>query len=97
MKKNNFGLIMESWRGFKNVLNERTIPEKDYPRTFQELQSAYKEFEGKTLIFFDTETTGLEMEKKFSAITQLAAIKVDGSCANCGNLVKVPCPIDKEC
>jgi len=75
----NFKTIMESWRGFKSVLNERTIPEKDYPRTFQELQSAYKEFEGKTLIFFDTETTGLEMEKGFSAITQLAAIKVDGS------------------
>ena len=75
----NFKTIMESWRGFKTVLNERTVPERDYPRTFTELQSAFKEFEGKKLIFFDTETTGLEMDKKFSAITQLAAMKIDGN------------------
>lgn len=74
-----FKTIMESWRGFKSVLNERTIPEKDYPRTFQELQSAYKEFEGKTLIFFDTETTGLDQTKLYSIITQLGAVKVDGN------------------
>jgi DNA polymerase III epsilon subunit-like protein len=96
MKKNNFGLIMESWRGFKSVLNERTIPEKDYPRTFQELQSAYKEFEGKTLIFFDTETTGLEMEKKFSAVTQLAAIKVNGASLLGDGEVKVQEEFDKR-
>lgn len=22
---------------------------------------------------------------------------LDGSCASCGNLVKVPCPVDKQC
>lgn len=76
---NNFKLIMESWRGFKTLLNERTLPASQYPRTFEELQSAFKEFEGKTLIFFDTETTGLDQTKPYSVITQLGAVKVDGS------------------
>lgn len=92
----NFKTIMESWRGFKTLLNERTIPERDYPRTFQDLQSAFKEFEGKTLIFFDTETTGLEMDKKFSAITQLAAIKVDGASLLGGGDVKILEQFDKR-
>ncbi len=87
---------MESWRGFKTVLNERTIPERDYPRTFQDLQSVFKEFEGKNLIFFDTETTGLETEKKFSAVTQLAAIKVDGASLIGGGAVKILEAFDKR-
>ena len=74
---NNFKLIMESWRGFKTLLNERTLPASQYPRTFEELQSAFKEFEGKTLIFFDTETTGLNrnpVDKPINQLTQIGAI-----------------------
>jgi uncharacterized protein YprB with RNaseH-like and TPR domain len=57
MIKNNFGLIMESWRGYKK-LSER----KEYmkARTFKEaLDYLENELSNTTLIFFDTETTGL--------------------------------------
>jgi len=72
----NFGLIMESWRGFKKALNERVKPEGSYPTTYQGLRNMIEELSSKTWIFFDTETTGLFMEDPAHAITQIAAIKV---------------------
>lgn len=72
----NFKTIMESWRGFKTLLNERVKPESSYPTTYQSLRQMIEELSDKTWIFFDTETTGLFMEEPYSAITQIAAIKV---------------------
>lgn len=72
----NFGLIMENWRGFKKILNERVKPEGSYPTTYQGLRNMIEELSSKTWIFFDTETTGLYMEDPSQAITQIAAIKV---------------------
>ena len=79
MVKNNFGLIMESWRGYKK-LSER----KEYmkARTFkQALDYLENELSNTTLIFFDTETTGLNTFEKFpitrrNQVTQLAAVAV---------------------
>ena len=72
----NFKTIMESWRGFKTVLNERVKPESSYPTTYQSLRQMIEELSDKTWIFFDTETTGLYREQVQQAITQIAAIKV---------------------
>jgi DNA polymerase III epsilon subunit-like protein len=72
----NFKLIMESWRGFKTLLNERVKPESSYPTTYQGLRQMIEELSDKTWIFFDTETTGLAREQVPQAITQIAAIKV---------------------
>jgi len=74
----NFKLLMESWRGYtKKILVERTLPASEYPATYEELRKAIERLAEKTWIFFDTETTGLDMEQTFHQITQLAAIKVD--------------------
>lgn len=67
---------MESWRGFKIVLNERVKPESSYPTTYESLRQMIEELSDKTWIFFDTETTGLYKEQVEQAITQIAAIKV---------------------
>jgi len=72
----NFKTIMESWRGFNVLLNERVKPESSYPTTYQALRQMIEELSDKTWIFFDTETTGLYMDQPYSAITQIAAIKV---------------------
>ena len=59
----NFGLIMESWRGFKK-LSERKEPMA--ARTFKEALDFFEnQLANTTLIFFDTETTGLQTFKKF--------------------------------
>jgi len=71
-----FKTIMESWRGFKSILNERVKPESSYPTTYQALRQMIEELSDKTWIFFDTETTGLFREQVPQAITQIAAIKV---------------------
>jgi DNA polymerase III epsilon subunit-like protein len=74
----NFKSLMESWRGYTNkILVERTLPASEYPATYEELRNAIGRLAEKTWIFFDTETTGLDMEQTFHQITQLAAIKVD--------------------
>lgn len=74
----NFKLLMESWRGYTTkLLSERTLPISEYPQTYEELRTAVDRLSEKTWVFFDTETTGLDMEQTFHQITQLAAIKVD--------------------
>ncbi len=77
MKK--FGLIMENWRGFRK-LNERKEPMA--ARTFKEALDFFEnQLANTTLIFFDTETTGLDTFKKFpikrrNQITQIAAVAI---------------------
>lgn len=73
----NFGLIMESWRGFKKVVNERTMTRDEIGGSFPEFRNNVESARNKTWIFFDTETTGLKPEKDYNQITQLAAIAVD--------------------
>jgi len=75
----NFGLIMESWRGFKK-LSERKEPMA--ARTFKEALDFFEnQLANTTLIFFDTETTGLQTFKKFpikrnNQVTQIAAVAI---------------------
>lgn len=76
MKKNNFGLIMENWRGYKNTLNEIRGVHSFYGANYQEFRNAFEEIKNNTFIFFDTETTGLGSAKKYNQITQIAAIAV---------------------
>jgi len=73
----NFGLIMENWRGFKKVLNERTMTKDELGGSFEEFRANVEDSRNKIWIFFDTETTGLKPEKEYNQITQLAAIAVD--------------------
>jgi DNA polymerase III epsilon subunit-like protein len=85
MKKNNFGLIMESWRGFKTLLNEKKAPIQ--ARNFDQALNMFKQqmAENQTqLIFFDTETTGLQTFQslpypRVNQITEIAAVVVDAS------------------
>lgn len=85
MKKNNFGLIMESWRGFKKILNEKKAPMQ--VRSFDQALDMFKRnmAENQTkLIFFDTETTGLQTFKslpylRVNQVTEIAAVVVDAS------------------
>ena len=76
MKKNNFGLIMESWRGYKKSINEITGVHNYYGRTYEEFRAAYDKIARNTFIFFDTETTGLGSAIKYNQVTQIAAIAV---------------------
>ena len=77
MKK--FDLIMENWRGFKSLLNEKGTKPHQYPETFEKLRQEVAEEAqaNKLYIFLDTETTGLDPQKRYSQITQIAAIKVN--------------------
>lgn len=77
MNKNNFGLIMENWRGFKQVLSERTRTSEELGADFSQFRSRVEKSKDKVWIFFDTETTGLKPEKDYNQVTQLAAIAVD--------------------
>lgn len=52
---------------------------KLYSYNTQELLDQFLQFENKTLIFFDTETTGLETNIKSAQLTQISALVVDGS------------------
>lgn len=51
---------------------------KLYGKTIPEILEHIKQFNGKTLIFFDTETTGLEPNRPYEQVTQIAAIAVNG-------------------
>jgi DNA polymerase III epsilon subunit-like protein len=77
MKK--FDLIMENWREFKSLLNEKGTKPHQYPETFEKLRQEVAEEAqaNKLYIFLDTETTGLDPQKRYSQITQIAAIKVN--------------------
>jgi DNA polymerase III epsilon subunit-like protein len=70
----NFKLLMESWRGFKKTITERTAPH--YGETYEELRNAITEAKDSVWIFFDTETTGLKPEKDYNQVTQIAAVAV---------------------
>jgi hypothetical protein len=61
-------LILESL--YSNILLETGI-------LGLSLEDFYKNIQGKTFIFFDTETTGLKSGESYSQITQLAAIAVN--------------------
>jgi DNA polymerase III epsilon subunit-like protein len=75
----NFKTIMESWRGFKTLLNEKKTKPHQYPETFEKLRQevADEAQANKLYIFLDTETTGLDPQKRYGQITQIAAIKVN--------------------
>lgn len=73
----NFGLIMESWRGFKKTLSERTRKSEELGADFSQFRRRVELSKDKVWIFFDTETTGLKPEKDYNQVTQLAAIAVD--------------------
>lgn len=49
-----------------------------YGKTIPEILEHIKQFKGKTLIFFDTETTGLEPNRPYEQVTQIAAMAVNG-------------------
>lgn len=51
---------------------------KLYGKTIPEILEHIKQFKGKTLIFFDTETTGLEPNRPYEQVTQIAAMAVNG-------------------
>jgi len=51
---------------------------KMYGKTIPEILEHIKQFKGKTLIFFDTETTGLEPNRPYEQVTQIAAMAVNG-------------------
>ena len=51
---------------------------KLYGKTIPEVLEHIKQFKGKTLIFFDTETTGLEPNRPYEQVTQIAAMAVNG-------------------
>jgi len=52
--------------------------EKLYGKTISEILDLIKKFKGKTLVFFDTETTGLEPNRPYEQVTQIAAMAIDG-------------------
>jgi DNA polymerase III epsilon subunit-like protein len=59
----------------KNILIEAKI----YGWTIDEMLEHLKTFEGKTLIFFDTEASGLEPNSLYEQVTQIAAMAIDGT------------------
>ena len=59
----------------KNIMLEAKL----YSLTIGEVLDKVLQFDGKTLIFFDTETTGLEPNNSYEQLTQIAAVVVDGS------------------
>lgn len=62
----------------RNLIREVIQERQGYGLTIQEILTELKRFEGKTLIFFDTETTGLEPNHIFEQVTQIAAMAIDG-------------------
>ena len=85
--------LLENWRRYnKNIeeirlmqesekhriIREYDVPSKEaYGASFEDFKSQLEEFSDATWIFFDTETTGLNADKDFNQITQIAAIAVD--------------------
>jgi len=51
---------------------------KLYGKTIPEVLEHISKFKGKTLVFFDTETTGLEPNRPYEQVTQIAAMAVNG-------------------
>jgi DNA polymerase III alpha subunit (gram-positive type) len=54
------------------------INEKMYGKTIPEILALIDSFKGKTLVFFDTETTGLNPDRIYEQVTQIGAIAVNG-------------------
>jgi DNA polymerase III alpha subunit (gram-positive type) len=54
------------------------LNEKIYGKTIPDILDHIELFKGKTLVFFDTETTGLEPNRSYEQVTQIAAIAVNG-------------------
>jgi DNA polymerase III alpha subunit (gram-positive type) len=54
------------------------INEKIYGKTIPEILEHIEQFKGKNLVFFDTETTGLEPNRPYEQVTQIAAMVVNG-------------------
>jgi len=50
-----------------------------YSYTTKELLDKILNFEGKTMLFVDTETTGLEPNVSYEQITEISALAIDGS------------------
>lgn len=59
----------------KDILAEAKL----YTYSISELLEKFLKFDNKTLVFFDTETTGLEPNTSYIQITHLAAMIYDGS------------------
>jgi DNA polymerase III alpha subunit (gram-positive type) len=59
----------------KNLLVEAKL----YSYTTKELLDKVLNFEGKTLVFLDTETTGLEPNVSYDQLTQISVLAIDGS------------------
>ena len=59
----------------KTILMEAKL----YAFTIQEILDGLLKFEGKTLILFDTETTGLKPHLSYNQLTHIAAMAFDGS------------------
>lgn len=59
----------------KNILVEAKL----YSMSLSEILEHLKMFEGKTLIFFDTEASGLEPNSEYEQVTQIGALAVNGS------------------
>lgn len=60
-------------------LKRLLIESKLYGMTLPEVLDQLKTFEGKTLIFFDTESSGLEPNNDYEQVTQIGALAVNGS------------------
>jgi len=61
------------------LLKHLLIEAKIYGWTIDEMLEHLKMFEGKTIVFFDTEASGLEPNSMYEQVTQIAAMAVDGS------------------
>ena len=59
----------------RNILLEAQL----YSYTTKELLDKVLQFQGKTLIFLDTESTGLEPNDSYNQVTEISAMAVDGS------------------
>ena len=62
------------------ILLKRLLAEaKLYAYSMQEVLEKFLKFDGKTLILFDTETTGMKPHLSYNQLTQVAAIAFDGT------------------
>jgi len=59
----------------KDILAETKL----YAYSTEELLEKFLKFDGKTLVFLDTETTGVDPNDFYVQLTQLAMMAVDGS------------------
>jgi DNA polymerase III alpha subunit (gram-positive type) len=61
------------------LLKDLLVEAKLYSYTTRELLDKVLNFEGKTLVFLDTETTGLEPNVSYDQLTQISVLAIDGS------------------